>query len=751
MGKKSREKRERRLQDESGVAVFAPKVYFGLEKICLLVIQLGTYLVLFAPLLVMKSSFFPFVTPKTIFFNILIEIILAAYLILIIFHPGWRPRLTGLTIGVGLFLIILVLTSFAGINLERSFWSTFERMTGLFTFFHLFAFFIVLSAVFRKREDWEKILGVSILTGVLLSVYILLGDEISSRGGGTIGNTSFMAAYLLFDIFFALILFLSNFLTKRIGWQVYSGIALAIMLPVLFTSSCRAGVAAFWLGLFLFGLGYLFFSKNKLFKRIAWGIVLIVLIFSGFVFVVQPDFAKNKVDNLMYEMKPRFTVWQMGWQAWQERPLLGWGSENFNVPFNKHFNPCLFLSECGGEIWFDRSHNIIFDVGVTSGLIGLLSYLAIFGIAIYGLLRYCLKEMTRDIFLFLGMAALLIVYFFQNLFVFDMINTYMMFFLSLAFINVLTKKEEEEEASRPARKIGSISGLLGVAVIVLVSFILWKGNIQPAQSAYFTVKMVGARQAEQANVFFQKALNSWMEKYEPREHFATKISQLSFDSKQNKEAVAKGFELAEKEMEKSVKKNSLDFRPHLFLGKLYNSSSFFFQDPKKFERAQEVLERAIALSPCNQQGYWYLAEVKLAQGRQQEAIDLLQKAIDLEPRLARSHWYLAMAHKIGGEYQLALEKIKQAEQIGYNWKGNTGELKKVIEIYLALNDDANLVPLYQIGLKIEPGNAQFWASLAASYANLGMFDNARGAAQKLLEIDPGLSSQIEEFLKTLPE
>ena len=51
----------------------------------------------------------------------------------------------------------------------------------------------------------------------------------------------------------------------------------------------------------------------------------------------------------------------------------------------------------------------------------------------------------REIFVLLIMAVLLIVYFVQNLFVFDMISTYMMWFLCLAFIVFLTKQDEREE------------------------------------------------------------------------------------------------------------------------------------------------------------------------------------------------------------------------------------------------------------------------------------------------------------------
>lgn len=350
MGKKSRQKLERKLEGEGGER---KRLIFksDLEKIFLFVIQWGTYLVLFAPLIIIKSSFFPFVTPKTIFFNVIVEIILVIYLFLAISTPRYRPKLNPLTITIAIFLGVLILTSITGINVSRSFWSTHERMTGLFTFLHLFAFFVILTSVFKKREDWEKILGVSVIVGVLLSLYVLSGNELSTRGGGTIGNTSFMAAYLLFDIFFALIIFLSK---RNLIWKILSGGSLLIMVPVLLTSSARGAIIAFLTGLFLLAMGYLIFSRKTVLRRLAYGVILVIIIFGVISFIFQPDFLTQRTDSFISQMTPRFTVWGIGWEAWQEKFLLGWGPENFNVAFTKYFDPCLFLAECGGEIWFDR-------------------------------------------------------------------------------------------------------------------------------------------------------------------------------------------------------------------------------------------------------------------------------------------------------------------------------------------------------------------------------------------------------------
>jgi O-antigen ligase/tetratricopeptide (TPR) repeat protein len=756
--KRLRKKREREeLLSQQSESFSRPR--FGLERVCFYVIQWGTYLVLFAPLIVIKSSFFPFITPKTIFFRIVVEIILAAYLFLAITTPRYRPKINALTVGIIIFLGVLLLTSFTGINFERSFWSTYERMTGLWTIFHLFVFFIILTSCFKKRRDWEKILGVSVLVGVILSFYVLLSDEASTRGGGTIGNSSFMAAYLLFDIFFALILLFSNFFKKggwSLFWQIFAGVSLIPLLWVLFISTARGAIMAFEGGLFLLGLGYLIFSQRKILCKIGLAIVLFLVVLGIVSAVLQPAFLKDKIEYNVQEMKSRFVVWEMGWKGWQERFWLGWGPENFNIVFTKHFNPCMFIPECGSEIWFDRAHNIIFDIAVTSGLIGLLSYLAIFGVAIYGIFRTLPKVVEkRNIFLPLGIGVLLIVYFIQNSLVFDIINSYMMFFLSLAFVSFLVYpvKSHEVGISPEAKSFNRVNPFLALVIIIVTILALWFGNIQPARSAYYIAQMVNPYlKIEESSVLFQKSLNSPMLKYETREQFAKRMVEVARDPKQNKEALKEGFGLATKEMEKSVEKNPLDFRPHLFLGKVYLDFYYLFKDQEKLNLAEKTLQKAVELSPRNQQGYWGLAQVRTYQRRFGEAFDLFQKAIDLEPRFGQSYWYLVLAYKAAGQYPLAKEKLVELEEQGYyNWKSNVANLKTAIEIYQALGDDFGSIALYQRVIKIQPKDPQLWGGLAATYARLGEKEKAKEAAAKVVEIDPNLLPQTERFLKALEE
>ncbi|MDD5590294.1 MAG: O-antigen ligase family protein, partial [Candidatus Portnoybacteria bacterium] len=447
-----------------------------LQKTYFKIIEWGTYAILFAPLIFIQDYFFPFVVPKTIFFRIVVDIIFAVYLLLAVANPRYRPRMSFLTIALSVFLGALVLTSITGVNFERSFWSVFERMGGLLTFFHLFAFYLVLSSVFKERQQWERILSVSILAGILVSFYALLSQEIITRGGGTLGNSSFFSAYILFNLFFALILLIS----KAGLWRIFYGSALLVFLASLFFNPLgftKGAVSSLGIGAVLFVVGYMFFFGNKSLKRAA-PFALILLVLLGTLIVKNFYFQDKPFDLRNIPDRSRQITWKIGWQAWQERFWLGWGLENFNVPFIKYYDPELPIT---GDIWYDRVHNIVLDTAVSSGIVGLLSYLAVFGTAVWGLLKLLPQIAERkNLAIPLGMLSLLLVYFLQNLWVFDMISSYLTFFLSLAFINFLICPQEKENKQKAVPLSPFSAGLL----MVLTVFALFI-NIQSARASKF--------------------------------------------------------------------------------------------------------------------------------------------------------------------------------------------------------------------------------------------------------------------------
>lgn len=747
MGRSSREKKERRLQEERPRegAVSVPNNL--LERIYLALIEIGVYFALFSPFVINQSYFFPYVSPKTIFFRIVVDVISIVYILLVVSSPRYRPKFSALTVSIAIFLLVSVLTSLTGINFEKSFWGVFERMTGLLTLFHLFTFFIILSSVFKERKHWERMLTFSILLGILVSFYALATRGTSAQSGGTIGNISFLAAYLLFDIFFAIILFF----TKKGWWKVLYGSSLIIMfLPLFATPEFPRGFfGAFALGSLLLSVGHMAFSRNKLLKKLALIIFIsFALIAAG---ITQTDFFKRTFMNVReFPGEARKLVWQMGFEGWRERPLLGWGPENFNIPFAKYFSPSLPPT---GDVWYDRVHNIVLDTLVNSGIIGLVSYLAIFGVAIFKLLKTIPKvQEQNNVFLLLGMIVLLMVYFLQNFFVFDMISSYLVLFLSLSFINFLTVPEKLGTVSSGSQPFNRAFGFIGSFLIIISIFTVYFGNIQPSRVSRLIIKGLTTPLDQSITAFQMAFAASPIALYEGAEQFSRRVGPVAYDKDQNRALVDRAFDLSIKELETAIKNDPTDFRLYLLLGRHYIDFYNQTQDEKKLALAEKALLKATELSPRNQQGYWTLAQVYLFQGRNEEAFKSLQKAIDLEPRYGQSHWYLAMAYHANGEDELADQEIKAAEKVvySYDWKANLDDMKKVIEVYQSLQDDAKLLEVFPLAIERNQKDAKLWAGLAVAQANSKKYKEARESAQKALSLKPDFVLELEDFLKSLP-
>ena len=722
-----------------------------------MIVEWGIYIALFSPLVIFRSYFFPYVSTKAIFFRIIIDIVFIAYILLIFSNRKYLPKFNALTISITIFLAVVIITSITGVNFERSFWSVFERMTGILTFLHLYAFFFILAGVFKEKKYWERLLSVSILAALLEVFYIFTSKDSTAQGGGTIGNTSFLSAYLIFNVFFAIIFIL----IKNRPWRIFYGLALIpLAWELLFRAKepTKGAISAFIGGMFILFFGFFLFhsfkSGKKALKRLAVTL-MVLLIIGGFGFS-QTDFFK---DQLKYISKTtswtaRAIVWKMAFHGWQERPWLGWGQENFNIPFAKYFDPKLPVT---GDIWYDRVHNIIFDTLVAGGIIGFLSYLGIFGTAIVSLFKIAQRVTEkRNLFLPLGMIALLAAYFAQNFWVFDMVVSYMMFFLTLAFIYFLIEfekpKEDSDKKGLPAGQAG-IPSFVAAPLIIVGIFTFYFGNVQPSRVSRYIIQGI-ASPLEESIPAFQKALaTSPMATAEVPEQFSRRITSLLFSENEDQNLLKKGFELSIQELQKSIQKSPLDFRTYLILGREYNDFYQLTGDPEKLKLAEETLQIAKGLSPQNQQVYWSLAQTKISQGDSNQAIAFMQKSVDLDPNLVISQWYLAMTYKLAGKYELAIQTIKDAEKRGFEWRSSMEYIRQIIEIYEELKNDKALIELYSLAIEKAPQEPKFWVGLAVAQANTRQFDKARIAAQKALELNPGpeLTQQLQNFLDSLPK
>ena len=117
-----------------------------------------------------------------------------------------------------------------------------------------------------------------------------------------------------------------------------------------------------------------------------------------------------------------------------EKPILGYGPENFSVGFDKYYDPSIpYLNKSWGD-WWDRAHNIILQTGSDAGFLGIIAYLALFSILLWQLqkLKSAGKEAGKQAEFAItahGIQAALISYLVANFFGFDSFATYIIFLI----------------------------------------------------------------------------------------------------------------------------------------------------------------------------------------------------------------------------------------------------------------------------------------------------------------------------------
>jgi O-antigen ligase len=421
----------------------------------------GLAFVMFIPLYVANPLFFPFITGKAFAFRIIVEVIFAIWLILILREKGTSaygtdssvvPRVNLITIFVTAFTFIALVADLAGMNPLRSIWSNSERMEGWMTIIHLWAYFIVLSSVFgvgeELRKNWHRFLNVTIIAGTITAIYGLFQyfgwaqiHQGSSRIDASLGNSAYMAVYMLIHVFISAYFAIVNFPKNKILFYIYSILSILFSF-ILFQTATRGTIIGWVTGIIVACFIYAVWGRkdkgqSNLSRGIAGGAILLILVLTT-VFYLNKNAEWIKNSEVLSRLasisikdtrtQARGYIWPMALDGSFETiktSLIGWGQENFNYVFNKNYNPKMWAH----ELWFDRAHNVYLDWLIAGGLLGLISYLLLYITSFVYIIKSNLSLGQKS-----ALIALLVGYSIHNVFVFDNQTSYVMFFTFLAFI-----------------------------------------------------------------------------------------------------------------------------------------------------------------------------------------------------------------------------------------------------------------------------------------------------------------------------
>ena len=607
-------------------------------------IYVGIWALLLIPFFVANSMFFPYITGKNFAFRIIVEIIFAVWLYLAFASVKYRPRFSWLIVSVGIFVAIMGVADIFAVAPIKAFWSNFERMDGWITLIHLLMLMVVMGSVIRIEKIWLYLFRTSLCLSVGMCILVL--KEWLATGEGrvsvTLGNPIYVAVYFLFNFFFALILLYKDVIIKSEGkkeelknifsnWLFYVYIILSFLCIWGIWRTATRGVILGLLGGVVVSaiLISIFEKKNKIMRNTSIsGIILIFVLVIGFLSIKNSNFVKNDVTlNRLSTIswsdvngQARQYIWPMALKGFKDKPILGWGQDGFNYIFNKNYDPRMY----GQEQWFDRAHDMPLDILVAGGILGLISYLSIFVIALWIIWRRRNMLGVTDGALLVGLLA---GYFFQNLFVFDNLISYMFFFFVLSYI--YSKDIENADIPLKNERLGLDKENLNyfvLPVICITLFVsLWYVNIRPISANVYLIKGIqNQTEGITKNLeYLKKALSyNTFANSEIREQLVDltpKIYSLNIDEKVKQEFT----DLTLNEMKKQIEQTPNDARYQLFIGR-------FLKNMGQYQIAKPYLEKAVELSPTKQTILFELISDLSILGEKEKALELSKKTYELD-------------------------------------------------------------------------------------------------------------------------
>src|SRR3989344_177528 len=464
--------------------------------------------ILFLPIIIFPPSFGPSEWSRTLLFRTALTI-LTSFLLFKYFYkndisislPRWKvfdylPLL--LLLGFVLFVIISAIFSQ---DPRFSFFSSPARAGGSLNLLFYFVFSIIL-ALFIKDKNWEKLWNINFfvasltsLLAVVQSFNLLKNVFISYEGGATpsfLGNSTFLAIYMLFMAIWSFVLFLQKREKKQ--KLIYGGFFLLFVLTIFLTGS-RATYLALLVSFFFFLFLYPIRIKQIKTLKIIAGSLLLIAIISIIVFNSLPqlsekgDFFSRLANRLSIQrvatdlFGTRFAVWQITLKAIKDRRLLGWGPENCYIGLEKYYEPTAPNLQ---KLWWDRPHNIFLDIAANSGLIALFFYIAFWLILLWSLQRFKYAkqreaEHENTQIKAHGLQTMFIGYLTALIFNFDSFSTYLISFFFIGYSFYLLSLEKEKAEIQNQQKIinhKNRKAFAGFFLVILLLFLFF-WNIKP--------------------------------------------------------------------------------------------------------------------------------------------------------------------------------------------------------------------------------------------------------------------------------
>ncbi|MFH1078174.1 MAG: O-antigen ligase family protein [Patescibacteria group bacterium] len=728
------------------------------------VAYIGIYGGLLMPAFFWPVVIFPFVYSKLSFFQFLIGLTFPAYLILAWAEPKYRPRHSILYLAIGAYFLAMLASVIFSVDPLRAWWGNQERMNGLFTLLHFFAWLTMTVGMIRTWPQWRRLLNYQIAISVFMAIVALLQKpfpklllfQAGDRVGGLLDNPIYMAAYQIFSFFFIALLWLKG-PTGRTA-KLWYAFALLIDIGAFIVAQSRGALVGLAAGILVFAVAYAIMTPSRKARRIVLGGVVLCFVAYGALFALKDTALISgsplaRFTNFSGATRTRFIAWEIAWKGFVERPITGSGLDTFHITFNEKYNP-ESLHFGYYETWFDRSHNTIMDVLSMTGLFGFVTYAAMF-IALFASVVRAYRKRWIDAKVASVLFGLPVAYFVQNVFVFDHPAMFSMSYLLFAFVVAIGSPQFASEvladdAMKPssARNVPWIAfGILQAVMLLMV----WKTTIQPFRASMLTIESNNAYSAGMLEESYRLAAKAAEipTPYSDEQTFLQTRNLISVAGTGQLQKLAvwrEWHDLIVRITEQHIAEHPNNAHPHFIYARFAETMASLV--PEDAAIAEREYLAAIALSPKRQQLLFGLSRFYVAHGKLDEAKALLDQVVSDDPELGEGRWLLGL-HLFFDQkdFEGGAKEIVQAVKAKYAYyPKDSREAMALAYAYDVLGDVEGLKTIIDLLPTLPAGESATYIEIAKAMERQGLIEQRNMILNALARIDTSIATRLEPLI-----
>jgi O-antigen ligase len=686
---------------------------------------------LLVPLIVIDNLYFPYIVGKAAVFRLIVLISVLLYSWLIYRDNSFLPTKNKVLMSFGALNVVYLVSALFGADARESIFSGFERMDGWITTVLIFVFFVIIASVIKEKKIWNWFF----VTQISISAFLFLGSisqiidhGINHRVDTLLGNPIYLSVIFMFSVFFALYLAFEDYSKIAKNWLAVS--IFTNLAGIFLTGTRGTMLAVFVSAVLMFIYFAIKFWNIKKIRFVVLSLSLLAILIPILLFSFKDsNFVKtNATLNRLTQINitegsgyARFINWGIALQGIKEKPIIGWGQNNYSYVFDKHFDPRMY----GQEPFFDRAHNIILDTTIHGGVLALIAFVLIFVYAISSLFKNNEIRIEQKVIL----SSLFLAYFIQNLFVFDNITSYLLFVYLLSFC-VYYKKDKINIQTKNLIIPAIVFVFVIITFLYAVVFPI-KSNLNLLNGMQLTsANKDGSRSLTHKNgiadnkMYFEKALK-WnfvgiQEIKITALNTSNAIRSLQTSDVKIQKDISDFVNFVNYEIRKESDRKPQSARMKYFAG-------IFSSNIGDFDNAEKYLKESIDIAPNRQLYLEGLLTVKKILNKQEEYVALIKNIYELAPDndIIWAEYGNVLAQTDKEKYETFLKET-----------ANDSRIENVLKIF----DGA---------IKNSPENPQVYVNKGVFLSKIGRIDESIKIFEDLKIKFPTLSKQLDAWIKDL--